>query len=186
MGFFILTDGSFRDSSNNNSFDSHQSSSSDNHSLKVDYKSYKIKAIKTYRVNYTDHSWDGGDVKINKIVIYQTAKPYKYDSANDGKFTIHGFAKIYMSVKAADDISIYPTQGTYSYSNGEQHEADSMEDWDGDINDGIKKSGTITLPIQKLSSTSSLKSIRMKFDASSQDEDNESMDKTFDLTIDLK
>ena len=68
------------------------------------------------------------------------------------------------------------------YSNGEQHEADSMEDWDGDINDGIKKSGTITLPIQKLSSTSSLKSIRMKFDASSQDEDNESMDKTFDLT----
>lgn len=186
MGFFILTDGSFRDSSNNNSFDSHQSSSSDNHSLKVDYKSYKIKAIKTYRVNYTDHSWDGGDVKINKIVIYQTAKPYKYDSANDGKFTIHGFAKIYMSVKAADDISIYPTQGTYSYSNGEQHEADSMEDWDGNINDGIKKSGTITLPIQKLSSTSSLKSIRMKFDASSQDEDNESMDKTFDLTIDLK
>ena len=186
MGFFILTDGSFRDSSNNNSFDSHQSSSSDNHSLKVDYKSYKIKAIKTYRVNYTDHSWDGGDVKINKIVIYQTAKPYKYDSANDGKFTIHGFAKIYMSVKAADDISIYPTQGTYSYSNGEQHEADIMEDWDGDINDGIKKSGTITLPIQKLSSTSSLKSIRMKFDASSQDEDNESMDKTFDLTIDLK
>lgn len=186
MGFFILTDGSFRSSSNSDSLDTAQKASAQSHTLKVDYKNYKIKAIKAYRVNYTDHSWDGGDVNINKIVIYQTAKPYKYDSANDGKFTIHGFAKIYMSVKAADDISIYPTQGTYSYSNGEQHEGDSMENWDGDINDGIKKSGTITLPIQKLTSTSSLKSIRMKFDASSQDEDSQSMDKTFDLTINLK
>ena len=184
MGFFILTDGSFRDSTST-TVDSNQTTK-DDHILKVDYKSYKIKAIKTYRVNYTDHSWDGGDVTIKKVVIYQTVKPYKYDSSNDGKFMIHGFARIYMSVKADDDISIYPTQGTYSYSNGEQHDADSMENWDGDINDGITKSGTITVPIQNLKSTSSLKSIRMKFDASAQDSDDDALDKTFDLTIDLK
>lgn len=186
MGFFILTDGSFRNTSSDSQAQSGQTSSSNNHYIELDYKKYRIKALKNYRVNYTDHSWDGGDIKIKKIVIYQTAKPYKYKSANDGKFTIHGFAQIYMSVRADGDISIYPTQGTYSYSNGEQHEADSMENWDGDINDGITKSGTITLPIQRLNSTSSLKSIRMKFDASSQDTDDEDLNKTFDLTVDLK
>lgn len=184
MGFFILTDGSFRDSSNTDTNTSQNAK--DDHALRLNYKSYKIKAMKTYRVNYTDHSWDDGDVKISKVIIYQTAKPYKFSSSNDGKFTIHGFARIYMSIKADDDISIYPTQGTYSYSDGEQHEVDSMENWDGDINDGITKSGTITVPVQNLKTTSSLKSIRMKFDASAQDDDDDSLDKTFDLTIDLK
>lgn len=184
MGFFILTDGSFRNSSDSDANTS-QTTKND-HTLSVDYKKYQIKAMKTYRVNYTDHSWDGGDVKINKVVIYQTAKPYKFSSSNDGKFTIHGFARIYMTVKADDDISIYPTQGTYSYSDGEQHGVDSMESWDGDINDGMTKSGTVTVPIQHLKTTSSLKSIRMKFDANAQDDDDDSLDKTFDLTVDLK
>lgn len=186
MGFFILTDGSFRNSSDDSPFESQQTKTNKDQSINVDYKDYQIKAVKTFRINYTDHSWDGGDIKINKVNIYQTKKPYKFDSANDGKFTIHGFARIYMTVNADDDISIYPTDGTYSYSNGEQHEVDSSENWDGNINDGSKKSGTVTVPIEELSSTSSLKSIRMKFDASSQDTDDDSLDKTFDLTIDLK
>lgn len=117
MGFFILTDGSIRDSSNS---DANTSQNTNNvHTLSVDYKKYQIKAMKNYRVDYTDHSWDGGDVRINKVVIYQTAKPYRFSSSNDGKFNIHGFARIYMTVKADDDISIYPTQGTYNYSDGE-------------------------------------------------------------------
>lgn len=184
MGFFILTDGSFRDSSDS---DANTSQNTNNgHTLSVDYKKYQIKAMKNYRVDYTDHSWDGGDVRINKVIIYQTAKPYMFSSSNDGKFNIHGFARIYMTVKADDDVSIYPTQGTYNYSDGEQHGVDSSESWDGDINDGTTKSGTVTIPIQHLKNTSSLKSIRMKFDASAQDDDDDSLDKTFDLTVDLK
>lgn len=183
--FLIMTDGSFRNSSTNSSpfAENHKSSAN---TISVGYKKYKIKAIKTYRIGYIDKSWDGGTVKINKIKIYQTAKPYKYDSANDGKFQVNGFARIYMSVSAEDDISIYPSQGTYNYSDGEQHDADSDENWDGNINNSVTKSGTITIPIEHLKSTSSIKSIRMKFDGNAQDTDDDSLDKTFDFTVDLK
>lgn len=183
--FFIMTDGGFRNSANTSDpFANNEKHSADK--ISVDYKNYKIKAVKTYIVNYTDRSWDGGTIKINKIKIYQTTKPYKFDSSNDGKFMIHGFARIYMAVKAQDDITIMPTQGTYSYSDGEQHEVDDNEDWDGDVNANVAKSGTITVPIEHLSSTSSIKSIRMRFKGYSQDDDDDSLDKDFDLTIDLK
>lgn len=182
--FVILTDGSFRDSNNN--FSAPTSSNSNANTISVDYKRYKFKAMKTYKINSTDNSWQGGSVKINKVVIYKTAKPYKFSFSSDGKFRVNGFVRIYMTVKSKEDITINPTQGTYSYSDGEQHEVDSSEDWDGDINQDITKSGTITVPIQKLPSTSYIKNIRMKFDAYSQDDSDDSLDKKFDLTVDLK
>lgn len=183
--FIIMTDGSFRNSDNSTDpfEESHKSAAN---TINVDYKKYKIKAVKTYNINYTDKSWDGGSIKINKIKIYQTAKPYKFDSANDGNFKVNGFARIYMTIKAQGDINIYPTQGTYNYSNGEQHEVDSSENWDGKINADVIKSGTVTLPIEHLSSTSSIKNIRMKFEGYDQDEDDDSLDKDFDFTVDLK
>lgn len=183
--FFIITDGSFRNSSS--SSDSFTNNSQTNaNTISLNYKKYKIKAVKTYHIGYSDKSWNGGTVRIDKIKIYQTAKPYKFDSSNDGKFTVDGFARIYMTIKAQEDIEIYPTEGTYSYSDGEQHDVDSMENWDGKINADSIKSGTITVPIEHLSSTSSIKSIRMKFDGNSQDDDDDSLDKSFDLTVDLK
>ncbi len=183
--FLIMTDGSFRSSgaSTDPFAKSHKSSAN---TISVGYKKYKIKAVKTYRIGYIDKSWDGGTIKINKIKIYQTTKPYKYDSANDGKFQVNGFARIYMSVSAQDDISIYPSQGTYNYSNGEQHDADNGESWDGDINADVTKSGTITVPIEHLKSVSAIKNIRMKFTGNAQDTDDDSLDKTFDFTVDLK
>lgn len=149
-------------------------------------KKYQIKAMKTFNVNYTDSSWQGADIKINKIVVYKAAKPYKYSSANDGKFTLNGFVRIYMTIKTKEDISIYPTQGTYNYSNGEQHDAEGNENWDGDINEDVVKSGSITVPVENLPSTSSLKKIRMKFHGNAQDTDDDSLDKDFDFTVDLK
>lgn len=180
--FFIFTDGSMKNSNSNNPSTANHSS----HTITVDYKKYKIKSMKNFRINYTDDSWAGGDIKINKVVVYKTVKPYKYESANDGTFNINGFVKVYMTIKSKNDITINPTEGTFSYSNGEQHEADSLEDWDGNINNGVSKSGTITIPVEKLASTSSLKSIRMRFDGYSQDTDDESLDKNFDFSIDLK
>ena len=182
-GFYIITDGSMRKPISNNAT---ASSRSNDQTLTLNYKKYKVKAMKTYAVNYIDNSWDGGDVKINKVIIYKTSKPYKYKSANDGSFTINGFVRIYMSIKSKNDISVYPTQGTLNYSNGEQHGVDSMENWDGNINSGVTKSGTVTAPIEDLPTTSSLKNIRMKFDGYGQNDDSDLLDKDFDFTINLK
>ena len=183
--FFAVTDGSIVNHASTGSTTQKHDDGYD--TLKIDYDDYKVKAVKTYRVNSIDDSWDGGDLKIKKVVVYKLAKPYTYDSSSDGKFKIQGFIRIYMSIKAKDDVTIYPTQGDYSYSNGEQHTADvSDENWDGDINSGVTKSGTVTIPVEKLSSTSSIKFIRAKFDANAQDFDDDSLQKDFDFNINLK
>lgn len=150
--------------------------------LTVSYKNYEISSEKTFKPNYTNNSWAGGSVSVDSITLYKTAKAYNYDSANDGKFTIQGFMQIHYVIKTKADISVYPTQGTYIYSNGEQHGADSTESWDGDISKNVTKQGTVTVPVEKISSVNS---VRVKFDASGQDFSDDSLDHDFDFTITL-
>lgn len=150
--------------------------------LTVDYQNYEIASAKTFKPNYTNNSWAGGSVTVDKVTLYKTAKTYKYNSANDGKFNIHGFLQLHYVIKTKADVSVYPTQGTYSYSNGEQHEADSTESWDGDISKNVSKQGTVTVPVEN---TSNMKSVRVKFDASGQDFSDDSLDHDFDFTITL-
>jgi hypothetical protein len=150
--------------------------------LTVSYKNYEISSEKTFKPNYTNNSWAGGSVSVDRITLYKTAKAYNYDSANDGKFTIQGFMQIHYVIKTKADVSVYPTQGTYIYSNGEQHGADSTESWDGDISKNVTKQGTVTVPVEKISSVNS---VRVKFDASGQDFSDDSLDHDFDFTITL-
>jgi hypothetical protein len=150
--------------------------------LTVSYKNYEISSEKTFKPNYTNNSWAGGSVSVDSITLYKTAKAYNYDSANDGKFTIQGFMKIHYVIKTKADVSVYPTQGTYIYSNGEQHGADSTESWDGDISKNVTKQGTVTVPVEKISNVNS---VRVKFDASGQDFSDDSLDHDFDFTITL-
>lgn len=150
--------------------------------LTVSYKNYEISSEKTFKPNYTNNSWAGGSVSVDSITLYKTAKAYNYDSANDGKFTIQGFMQIHYVIKTKADVSVYPTQGTYIYSNGEQHGADSTESWDGDISKNVTKQGTVTVPVEKISSVNS---VRVKFDASGQDFSDNSLDHDFDFTITL-
>lgn len=150
--------------------------------LTVSYKNYEISSEKTFKPNYTNNSWTGGSVSVDSITLYKTAKAYNYDSANDGKFTIQGFMQIHYVIKTKADVSVYPTQGTYIYSNGEQHGADSTESWDGDISKNVTKQGTVTVPVEKISNVNS---VRVKFDASGQDFSDDSLDHDFDFTITL-
>lgn len=150
--------------------------------LTVSYKNYEISSEKTFKPNYTNNSWAGGSVSVDSITLYKTAKAYNYDSANDGKFTIQGFMQIHYVIKTKADVSVYPTQGTYIYSNGEQHGADSTESWDGDISKNVTKQGTVTVPVEKISNVNS---VRVKFDASGQDFSDDSLDHDFDFTITL-
>lgn len=176
------------DSNSDTNTDSDDSSASDDSpQITVDYKKYDVDSKKVYKLNYTDSSWNAAQVKVDKVTVYKLAEDYKYDSTNDGKFTIDGFVRIHMTVAPTRDISIYPTQGTVVYNNGEQHEADSDETWDGDIAKGASKSGTVTIPVKNLGSETSLKTIRFKFDGNydTDDMDDNNSDKTYDITMNL-
>lgn len=156
-------------------------------SIEVSYKDYDVASEKSFTVNHKDTSWNAAAVTINKVTVYKLAKAYSYDSSDDGKFKANGFVRIHLTVKANRDISAYPTQGTAVYSNGEQHEGDSMENWDGDISKNATKSGDVTIPIKDLKNTSSLKTLRFKFDSSydTDDYDDDNSHKTYDITLDL-
>ena len=155
---------SSKDSSKTSTADRSSGKSNAKQILTVDYKVYEIASEKSFKPNY------------------KTAKTYKYDSANDGKFNIQGFLQLHYVIKTKADVSVYPTQGTYIYSNGEQHEADSTESWDGDISKNVSKQGTVTVPVEQISN---VKSVRVKFDASGQDFSDDSLDHDFDFTITL-
>ncbi|WP_297819811.1 hypothetical protein [uncultured Lactobacillus sp.] len=151
-----------------------------------DGDAFPISAKKIYNTNYTDKTWPGGTVEIKSVQIYKLKSPHQYESANDGTYEVNGVLKIDMIVKAAQDISIYPTQGTVVLSNGEQEDATNDDNWDGDIKAGAIKNGVATFPIKNLSSVSDIKNIRFTFSGNAQDTDNDGLDKDFDLTIDLK
>lgn len=155
--------------------------------IEVNYEKYEVKDSKTYKVNYSDTSWAGTNVTVNSVTVYKLAKAYKYDSANDGNFDVNGFVQINMSVLPTRDISIYPTQGTLVLDNGEQHEADSDESWDGDIAASATKTGNITVPVSSLDSSSSIGSLRFKFDGNyeTDDYDDENSDHDYDMSINL-
>lgn len=149
----------------------------------LDYQDYSAKSIKDHKVNVTDSNWSGVNVKVNKVQVIKLAKKYKYKSANDGTFKINGFVRVHYIIRTGSkDVSIYPTQGTYSLNNGEQHEADSLESWDGDISSHVKKSGWVSIPVQNISDVNS---IRAKFDANyeTDDIDDDNQDYTYDMNI---
>lgn len=150
-------------------------------SLEVDYDHYKVADSKVYKADYSNSDWDNATVKINKITVYKLAKSYKYDSDDDGKFNINGFIKVDMSIKANDDISIYPEQGTLNF--GSQQSTSADESWDGDMNDGAKKSGAVYFPVKDLKSVSSIKTMRFKFTGNNQDDYTEDHD--YDINLDL-
>ena len=127
--------------------------------ITVDYDDYNVKSSKTYKVDYSNNDWDEADVKINKVTVYKLAKPYKFDSANDGKYQ----------------------QGT-AVIGSEQEEAVG-ESWDGDINKGAEKSGEVYIPVKDLEKTTSISNIRFKF--SGNDQNDMESDHDYDLTLNL-
>lgn len=157
-------------------------------SVTVDDEKYAISDKKAYKVNYSDSNWASAKIGVDKVTVYKLAKPHQFESSEDGKFNIEGYVRLHFSVSPTRDINAYPTQGTVIYSNGEQHDADSLENWDGEIAKGVTKAGDVTLPIQKLNSAGSLKTLRYKFDADyeTDNDDDENSDHTYDFTLNFK
>ena len=151
--------------------------------LTVGYDNYKVKSSKAYDVNYTNSDWEQAVVKVKKVTVYKLDKPYKVEVSGDKKESVTGFIKLDMSVKAINDITIYPTQATANYGN-EQAEAMGSDTWDGDINKGAKKSGSVYFPVKELKSASSISSIRLKFNGNNQNHVLDDHD--YDITLHLK
>lgn len=163
------------------------SSDTDKNTIEVNYDDYDVKDSKTYTVNYTDNTWSAANVKVNSVTVYKLAKAYTYDSANDGKFNVNGFVRLNVSLSPSRDVKMFPTQGTLVLDNGEQHEADSTESWDGDISSGATKTGDITIPVSDLAAANSINNLRFTFnsfyDTDDYDDDNSNYD--YDMSFNL-
>lgn len=165
----------------------HKKSTTNKQQLEINYENYKLKGQKDYAADFTDKSWAGTKVVIDKVQIAQV-ESQEYDSANDGKFDVNGFARLHMQVTPSRDINFYPTQGTAIYNDGQQQEATGNESWDGEIAKGATKDGWISFPIKELNDPTALTSLRLKFtaDYDTDDYDDDGAYQDYDLTLELK
>lgn len=165
--------------------ESNSSSSDAGKTIEFGYEKHPILAEATYPVQWSDNSWAGTQVKVDKARVIQV-KPFK-DSGN-GK-TYQGIVLMHFSITAARDISIYPSQGTLVTSDGQQADADTYngDDFDGDIAKGVTKDGYVLWELEKMTDPKAIKTLRVKFHANyeTDDMDDDNAYKDFDFTINL-
>lgn len=155
--------------------------------LKLNYHSYKYSDKKTYQLKQDVNDWSYADVKINSVTVYKLAKTYDKVGLDDKKGNC--VVVINMTVHAKKDISFYPSQGSISTNTGAQEDAMmGNKDFDGDLNNGISKTGDVAVVYDNISNISDLKKLRFKFSGYAQDDNDESDDssKDYDLDINLK
>ena len=150
----------------------------------INMEDYDVKKQKTFKTDFSDESWAGTKVAVDKVEIDTLDKPTEYESANDGTFDIKGVMRIHTSVTPQRDINFYPTQGKIT-AGSEQEEATGDESWDGEISNGATKDGWATFPLK---STKDISSVRFQFDADydTDDIDDENSSKTYDVTLNLQ
>ena len=196
LGFFTMTfsiSGYNQLTDNNSQATSHKSPSTtenDNNYIRLDGQKIYYTDSKKYAIGGTpDTSWSAASAKVNSVTVYKIEKGYTYGTKRGGKST-QGMLAINVEVKALQDIDVDMDSATVSIpSIDEQHDVENKEDWD-DQDKGISKSGTLYVPIYKLSKINNVKSLRLKFDCQQQDNDDsvdaDDFDHTYDMTIDLK
>lgn len=165
-----------------------ESSSTDNDKyVRLDGHKIYYTASKKYSISGSeDTSWPAATADINNVTVYKIESGYTYGSKRGGK-KVQGMVAINVKVKALKDIDVNMDSATVSIpSIDEQHDIETKEDWD-DQDKSISKSGTLYVPIYKMHSINSIKSLRLKFDCTQQDTDDvDNYDHTYDMTIDLK
>lgn len=163
------------------------SSSTDNDKyIRLDGHKIYYTASKKYSISGSeDTSWSAATADINNVTVYKIESGYTYGSKRGGK-KVQGMVAINVKVKALKDIDVNMDSATVSIpSIDEQHDIETKEDWD-DQDKGISKSGTLYVPIYKMHSINSIKSLRLKFDCTQQDTDDvDNYNHTYDMTIDL-
>ncbi|MBU7003877.1 DUF4352 domain-containing protein [Pediococcus pentosaceus] len=175
------------ESSTDDDYSDESSSKTDNkNEIELNDDKIDIKDSKEYSTTYSDSSWAGTTVKIDKVTVYKTDG--EYSDGDDGKFS--GIAKVHFDIKAGRDISMYATQATLNTNDGQQVDADltDSDDFDGDLNSGAHSDGNVYFLLPKLDSVSSLKTLRLKFtsDYDTDDYDDDNSNHSYDVTVNLQ
>lgn len=175
------------ESSTDDDYSDESSSKTDNkNEIELNDDKMDIKDSKEYSTTYSDSSWAGTTVKIDKVTVYKTDG--EYSDGDDGKF--NGIAKVHFDIKAGRDISMYASQATLNTNDGQQVDADTYDsdDFDGDLNSGAHTDGDVYFLLPKLDSVSSLKTLRLKFtsDYDTDDYDDDNSNHSYDVTVNLQ
>lgn len=167
---------------------SSSTSTSENNDKYVRLDGHKIyyTASKQYPISGSaDTAWSAATADVKNVTVYKIESGYTYGSKRGGK-KVQGIVAINVKVKALKDITVDMDSATVSIpSIDEQHNIETKDDWD-DQDKGITRTGTLYVPIYKLHSVNSIKSLRLKFDCEQQDTNADDYDHTYDMTIDLK
>lgn len=155
--------------------------------VEMGYKKYDVSSSKDYHVTYANTDWSAASVKVSKVVVNKLDDTYEYDTYTDGKKNINGIVTMHFEIKANQDITIYPSHGTAILNNSEQQDATGGS-WDGEIANGVTKTGVVHIPVESLDSDDALQSIRFKFDGyyDTDDYSDANSHHEYDFTLDLK
>lgn len=173
------------DSEANQSSDTSTSENNDKYVRLDGHKIYYTASKKYSTSGSADTSWSAATADVNNVTVYKVESGYTYGSKRGGK-KVQGIVAINVKVKALKDITVDMDSASVSIPNiNEQHDIETKDDWD-DQDKGITRTGTLYVPIYKMHSINSIKSLRLKFDCNKQDTDDANdFDHTYDMTIDL-
>jgi hypothetical protein len=143
---------------------------------------------KEYSSSFSDNSWAGVNLTIDKVAIYKTSDIAAYSGD-----TYNGFIAVHYNVdNVQQDVSIYPTQGKVVTSYGEQIDdggvALSLDSWDGDMMAGAKKDGWGIYPTKQLADPESVTNLRIQIDSSYETDnyDDDNAYHTYDVSLQLQ
>lgn len=155
----------------------------------IDIDNAKASVLKTldFKPNYINKDWAPAVVSIDEVKVNKI-KPFTDKEEHNS--TYNGIILVHFKIQANQDLNMYPNQATLVTSDGQQVEANmySSDDYDGEINKGVTKSGTTLFALTTMNSATDLKTLRLKwsgdYDTDNYDDNNSSHD--YDITINLQ
>lgn len=145
----------------------------------------KIAGEKDYTTNWSDSSWAGVNLSVDKVSILKVTD---YKDYSDNVYA--GFAIVHFIIDNTEhDINIYPEQATLNTNNGEQTEGSyELDHFGGEIMKGSKVDGYAAYPLKNLDDVNSITQLRLKFNANyiTDDYSDSNANHEYDITIDLQ
>lgn len=147
----------------------------------------EIESKQDYTTNFSDNSWAGVILSIDKVSVVKTTDIVDYSDN-----TYNGFVAVHFNVETPQqDISIYPTQAKIVTDYGEQVDDGGIfnfSSWDGDLMKGTKEDGWGIYPLTKLTDANAIKNLRLNIDSSyeTDDYDDENAYHTYDISLQLQ
>jgi hypothetical protein len=148
---------SFNSSSESDNTTASENSSSDSTSNDT------YSSVKNYNVNWSDNSWAGLNISIDKVDVGALKSPEETTDNAEA----NGIIRVHFTINNTQrDLSTYPNQATLQTSDGQQIDADlsDSDDIGGDFMQGTQKDGYVYFLVPTLGNASDITNIRLKFD----------------------